>query len=63
MADDLAQLRRNLDTMPEPARQVFERARFRNLDYAAIAAELDIDIPEVERLLARALLHLAGPSR
>lgn len=62
MADDLAQLRENLDTMPEPERQVFESARFCNLDYAAIAAELGIDISEVERLLARALLHLAGRS-
>lgn len=47
-----------LDTMDDPPRAVFERHCFRDLDYARIAAELDISVDEVERHLAAAMLHL-----
>ncbi len=54
----LRRLRRAIDAMPDPEWQVFHRARYRDLDYFQIAAELDIAVPEVERLLASAMLHL-----
>jgi len=44
--------------MPDAERQVFERARFRDLDYFEIAAELDVTVAEVERLMASAMRHL-----
>ncbi|AQR74196.1 sigma factor-like helix-turn-helix DNA-binding protein [Sphingomonas sp. LM7] len=51
-------LRRAHETMPGPARAVFDRHRFRNLAYGEIAGELGIDIAEVERRMAQAMLHL-----
>ena len=54
----LGRLRRAIDAMPEPQWQVFHRARYRNLDYFQIAAELDIPVAEVEHLLALAMIHL-----
>lgn len=60
MGPDLAELRRRLDTMPVREREVFECARFRDLDYLAIAAELGMTVAEVEQLMARAMLHLLG---
>lgn len=60
MDPELARLRQRLDTMPQAEREVFERARFRNLDYLQIAAELDVTIAEVERLMAGAMRHLIG---
>lgn len=47
-----------LATMDELPRAVFERHCFRDLDYARIAAELDIGIDDLERHLAAAMLHL-----
>lgn len=44
--------------MPDSEWQVFDGARYRDLDFFRIAAELDIAVPEVERLLASAMLHL-----
>jgi len=44
--------------MPASEWQVFNRARYRDLDYFQIAAELGITIAEVERLLASAMVHL-----
>lgn len=58
MNSELRRLRLRLDSMPEAERQVFERARFRDLDYLQIAAELDITVAEVERLMASAMRHL-----
>ncbi|MCW3838168.1 sigma factor-like helix-turn-helix DNA-binding protein [Sphingomonas canadensis] len=58
MDAELRRLRRNLETMPEPERQVFDRARYRDLDYIQIADELDITILEVEQLMASAMRHL-----
>ncbi|WP_315760826.1 sigma factor-like helix-turn-helix DNA-binding protein [Sphingomonas sp. Y38-1Y] len=58
MNRELRRLRNALDAMPDPERQVFDRARYRNLDYFQIAAELDITVAEVERLLGSAIAHL-----
>jgi DNA-directed RNA polymerase specialized sigma24 family protein len=60
MSRDLRRLRRNLASMPALERQVFDRARYRGLDYRAIAAELDIPVAEVERRMASAMRHLVG---
>jgi RNA polymerase sigma factor (sigma-70 family) len=54
----LNRMRTALDTMDEMQRAVFERARFRNLEYRQIARELGITPREVERHLASALLHI-----
>lgn len=54
----MRRLRRAHETMPEPARAVFDRHRFRNLSYGEIADELGIEIAEVERRMAQAMLHL-----
>ncbi|WP_186456776.1 sigma factor-like helix-turn-helix DNA-binding protein [Sphingomonas suaedae] len=53
-------LRYRLQTMPEPERAVFDRARYRDLDYIQIAAELDISVAEVQRRLSSAMRHLVG---
>jgi len=58
MNRELRRLRRAIDAMPEPEWQVFQRARYRDLDYFEIAAELDITVAEVERLLGSAMVHL-----
>lgn len=63
MDPDLLELRRRLETMPGRERQVFERARFRDMDYLAIAAELGITVEEVEQLMARAMRHLLAGER
>ena len=60
MTRELRRLRHALNAMPEPERAVFERARFQELDFVAIAAELGIGIDEVERRLARAMAHLVS---
>lgn len=58
--DRLRRIRRKLDTMPEAEAQVFKRARFRDLSYLEIAGELGISVAEVERRMARAMLHLVS---
>lgn len=58
MNRELRRLRLAMDAMPDREWQVFKRARYCDLDYYQIAAELDIAVPEVERLLASAMLHL-----
>lgn len=60
MDDRLSRIRRKLETMPSPERSVFDRARYRGLDYVEIAAELGTTVAEVERLIARAMLYLVG---
>jgi RNA polymerase sigma factor (sigma-70 family) len=55
---ELRRLRRALDTMPADARAVFHRHLYRDKPYEVIAAELGIDIAEVERLMAQAMIHL-----
>ena len=54
----LRRVRLAIDAMPDPEWQVFKRARYCDLDYFQIAAELDIAVSEVERLLASAMVHL-----
>lgn len=58
MNRELRRVRLAIDAMPDPEWQVFKRARYRDLDYFQIAAELDIAVSEVERLLASAMIHL-----
>lgn len=58
MDREICRLRRALDAMPDPERQVFDRARYRDMDYFQIAAELDITVAEVERLLGSAMVRL-----
>ena len=58
MNRELRRVRRAIDAMPDPEWQVFKRARYCDLDYFQIAAELDIAVSEVERLLASAMVHL-----
>jgi DNA-directed RNA polymerase specialized sigma24 family protein len=57
-AELLRRIRHGLDTMDELPRAVFDRYRYRNLDYGRIAVELDISVAEVERHMADAMLHL-----
>ncbi len=54
----LRELRRALDAMPDPERQVFNRARYRDMDYFEIADDLGITVAEVEARLAAAITHL-----
>lgn len=58
MTTDLDKLRHALTTMPDGDRVAFLLARKDGLDYAAIAARLNIDVPEVQRRMAAAILHL-----
>ncbi len=55
---ELRRLRCALDTMPQQARAVFDRHRFRSMAYPEIAEELGIDVEEVERRMAQAMAHL-----
>jgi DNA-directed RNA polymerase specialized sigma24 family protein len=56
----MRRLRRAHDTMPEPARAVFDRHRFQDQPYDEIAVELGIDVAGVERRMADAMTHLVG---
>ena len=58
VAELLRRIAAALATMDDLPRAVFERHCFRDLDYAEIAAELDIGVDDVERHLAAAMLHL-----
>ncbi len=58
MTTEQEKLRWALATMPEADRIVFELARFDGLTLVEIADALEMDIDEVERSLARAMLHL-----
>lgn len=54
----LHRIEQALATMDELPRGVFERARFRNLDYLQIADEFGISVTEVEMHFAAAMLHI-----
>ncbi len=54
----LRRIEHALNTMDELPLAVFERARYRDLDYHQIAAELGITVKEVERHFAAAMLHI-----
>lgn len=58
MTTDLEKLRRALQTMPRFDRAVFERARFHDMSYIDIAADLDLTVAEVEKRLVSAMRHL-----
>lgn len=51
-------LRKALETMPEPAVKVFMLSRFDGLKYAEIAEKLDISVKTVEKRMSIALSHL-----
>ena len=52
------QLDRAIDTLPPKYRQVFELADLRHMSMKAIAAELDLTVPNVKTRLHRARLRL-----
>lgn len=54
----LRRIERALATIDELPLAVFERARYRDLDYHQIAAELGIPVKEVEHHFAAAMLHI-----
>ncbi len=54
----LRRLRRAHACMPPEARAVFDRHRFEAKSYEVIAAELGIEVAEVERRMAEAMCHL-----
>ncbi|MBW4332111.1 sigma-70 region 4 domain-containing protein [Stakelama sp. CBK3Z-3] len=60
LAEVLRRIEQALATMDELPLAVFERARFRDLDYARIADELGISVAEVEKHLAAAMLHIVN---
>ena len=47
-----------LPTMAPLPRAVFERHRYRDMTYDAIAVELGVSVEDVERALADAMLHI-----
>lgn len=55
---ELRRLRRAHASMPAQARAAFDRHRFGDKPYEVIAAELGIEVLEVERLMAEAMCHL-----
>ncbi|WHU03668.1 sigma factor-like helix-turn-helix DNA-binding protein [Sphingomonas sp. NIBR02145] len=58
VAELLRRIQSALDTMAPLPRAVFDAARYRDLEYPQIAAELGISIAEVERNLSLALIHI-----
>jgi DNA-directed RNA polymerase specialized sigma24 family protein len=60
----VARMGRAVAALPEPEQRVFLLHAIDEHDYATVAARLGIDLAEVERLLASALVllarHLAG---
>lgn len=56
--DLIARIREAVAGLPEPARTIFRLHAVERLDYAAIAERLDLDVGEVERRLAEALVAL-----
>lgn len=58
LAERLRRTAMALDTMDPLPRRVFELHCMRGVDYAGIAAALDISVADVERHFAGAILHL-----
>lgn len=56
-------MQRALDTLPDSDRTIFIRVSFDGQDYARIALDLGISVPEVERGVARAILALDAAAR
>ena len=59
---EVARLERKLWRMDSVTREVFLLHRLDNLDYREIAERLEIDVAEVERRMASALVHLVEAS-
>jgi DNA-directed RNA polymerase specialized sigma24 family protein len=59
----LRAMQRALDALPDPDRTIFARHRFDGWDYALIALDLGMSMPEVERGVARAILALDAAAR
>lgn len=55
---ELRRLRLAHASMPAPSRAAFDRHRFEDKPYEVIAAELGIEVAEVERRMAEAMRHL-----
>jgi len=55
---EAARLRAAVAAMPEPRRSVYLLCARDGLDYIAVAGRLGLAVPEVERLLAEALVDL-----
>ena len=55
---ELRRLRRAHASMPAQARAAFDRHRFEDKPYEVIAVELGIDVAEVERRMAQAMMQL-----
>lgn len=58
MTTDLEKLRRAFAVMDDTDRAVFARARFDDLTYPEIAADLGITVSEVEDRMVSAIRHL-----
>lgn len=54
----LERLRRAVEKLPDPAREVYRMSAVEGLDYAAIGARLGIGMTEVEAALAEAIVTL-----
>ena len=57
--NELTRLLARVNTLPPAVRQAFTLRKVYELSYAEIAARLHITVPEVERLLAEAVVKLA----
>ena len=55
---EIARLRVAIAAMPEPRRTVYLFSARDGLDFREIAARLGLDVPQVERYLAEALVDL-----
>ena len=55
---EIARLRVAIAAMPEPWRSVYLFSARDGLDFREIAARLGLDVPQVERYLAEALVDL-----
>lgn len=56
--DEVRRIRDAVAALPHPIGQVFRLHCVEGLDYRTIAERLDLDLPEVERLLAAALVAI-----
>ncbi len=59
----LRAMQRALDALPDPDRTIFIRVRFDDQDYARIALDLGMSMPEVERGVGRVILALDAAAR
>ena len=55
-AAERERMRRAIDELPKQMQAVYQRHLFEGRDYPAIAAELGLDVREVERLIAQSIV-------